>query len=116
MARTALTVTDLSVNSELNPISYDTGDATNNHVLNNDGRTVLVMKNDTGAAVTVTVSSVADEAGRTGDISVSVANGDEMFVLPLPPRWWNQGGTADVHIDVDGGIKIAALSIPTQVL
>lgn len=111
MARTALTITDISQNSELNPIAYDSGDSANNNEFENDGNTVLVFKNDTGASRTVTIYSVPDEAGRTGDISVTVANGDEMFIPPLQRNWWNQSGGV-VHVDVDGAIKIAALRLP----
>ena len=114
MARTALTITDLGLNSAQNPVSYDTGDSANNHTMENDGRTFLVLKNDTGGAVAVDVKSVADAAGRTGDISISVADGDETVIPPLPRPWWNQAGTNVVNIDVDGSIKIAALSLPNR--
>lgn len=116
MARTALTVTDVPLNGQVDPVSFDNGDAANDHVLNNDGKTVVILDNDTAGAASVTVVSVADEAGRTGDITVSLASGDTAFVGPFPGRWWNQAGTQDVQINVDAAINIAALSLPGRAL
>lgn len=115
MARTDITVTDVGNQGSVDPLSgaTDNGDSTNNMKFENDGRTVLYINNDTASAATVTIVSVADPAGRTGDIVLSIASGDASFVGPLKPSWWNQTSTniGDVHVDLDINVNIAALKL-----
>lgn len=117
MARTAITVTDVGNQGSVNPLSTatDNGDSTNNMKFLNDGSIVLYINNDTGASASVTVISVSDEAGRTGDISLTVANGDRVLAGPFRQSWWNQSSTnpGEVHVDMDANVNIAALRLTT---
>lgn len=108
---TALSITEVGLNSGLNPVAYDTADSGNNNEYENDGNTIVLMKNDTGGPASITVVSVPDEALRTGDITFTLADGDEAFIPPLRKKWWNDG-SGNVLIELDTNIKIAVLRLP----
>jgi hypothetical protein len=113
MARTSIPITNLAFQSGAS-ITYTAADATNDMMYKNDGDTVLVIKNGGGSSVSVTVKSVADEAGRLGDINLSVAAGSEAVVSMLRPSWWNQKtdlGNVYVDFDVDTDVSVAAVKI-----
>lgn len=56
----------------------------------NNGKMSYRVKNGSGAGITVTVQSVADPYGRTGDQVIAVAAGAEVVVGLLDPALWNQ--------------------------
>lgn len=115
MPRTSIPITEIGLNGSLNPIVWTAADSTNDMMFDNDGRTVLLIRNASAGAVNVTVKSVADEAGRTGDIVMAVAAGNTSAVSPLRPAWWNQrsGDIGKVHVDFDvaTSITVAALRL-----
>lgn len=116
MPRTAIPITEVPFQGKLDNISFTAADATNQMMFDNDGSTVLVVKNTSGAAVTVTVLSVKDEAGRSGDLSISVpATTGLAFIGPLRQAWWNQTATdiGKVYVNFSSGtgVSIAALRI-----
>lgn len=66
-------------------------DITNGNSIPASGNIVVVAYNSGTAAATVTINSVADEEGRTGNIVESIAAG-AWAVFPLfPPEGWAQG-------------------------
>lgn len=117
MARTAIPIQVLQPNKAIADISFTAADAVNNHEVVNDGRTVLVFKNTDTAAKTVTIKSVPDIFGRSGDLVVNVpASTGLSLVNMLLPSIWNQRGAGDlgkVHIDVSAatGLSLAAIRL-----
>jgi hypothetical protein len=112
MPRTAVAIQSVTRNSH-NIAAEATGDNANGNSVPNDGQTVFLLRNPTGGSVTVTFVSVADEAGRVGDISRVLAASEVNFVGPLKPAHWNQtDGTVSVNWTATG-CKITALKLPS---
>lgn len=92
-------------------------DAANGMKYRNSGREALLIRNSDAAAHTVTVVSVPDEAGRTGDLVVNVPAGEIRIVDQLEPRWWNQRsgedtGAVQVDFSAPTGMEVAVLTFP----
>lgn len=73
-----------------------------------DGKTLLIAHNTNAGAQTVTISSVADRNGRTGDItSYSIAAGRVATFGPFRAEGWAQADgqvyAAGSHTDVKFG-------------
>ncbi len=90
-------------------------DDTNDHEMANNGRTVLLAVNRAADTPTVTIISVADEYGRTGDLGPQalVATEVRAFGPFVPRRNWNQAN-GKVNIDVVGtatSVAFIALAI-----
>lgn len=117
MARTALPIQQIPRNGSIAGVSFTAADATNDHEFPNDGNTFLIVKNTDVAAQSVTVVSVPDEHGRTGDLTISVpANGGVAVTSVFRPAIWNQSG-ADagkvfVNITTATGLSLAAVRLP----
>jgi len=102
MPLTAIAITTVARNAKIDDVATVAADDVNGNKYFNDGFTVLYIKNPTGGAITVTIVSVTDEAGRTGDLSVVVpATTGIGLVGPLAPKWWNQRASPDV-----GSVKV----------
>jgi len=116
MARTAIAVQEVPFQGSA-AVNFGAADSVNGMVFPNDGRTILLVKNAGAAPITVTVASVQDEYGRSGDISAaSVDVGAERVVGPLRPALWNQKSGTDmgkVYVDVsdDTSVTVAALRL-----
>jgi len=95
MARTAIAVQTIPKNSVLDDITFSAADAVNNHSWINSGKEILLMKSTNGA-LTAVISSVTDEHGRTGDITLTPGAGDTSAAGPLEPAIWNQRAAADL--------------------
>lgn len=111
MARTALAVTTLAHEGALNPVPFVAVDNVNGNKFVNGGRETLLVRNASAGNVTVTVISVPDQAGRTGDLSVIVAAGNIAALDFLEPQWWNQRAAPDkgsVQVDFSVGASIQA--------
>lgn len=96
MARTLLTKT-------VAPGSYPTdgvaltlaaADITNKNEFTMEGDDLLVVRNDDAAAQTVTITSVADDMGRTGDITADSLAADAWCIYgPFrDTKGWAQAG------------------------
>lgn len=110
MARTVITVQDVPYQGSVNPVTFTAADQANGMEFANDGRTVLVVKNDDVAAKQVTIDSVPSSVGRTGDIVESVAAGEISYHGPFIKAIWNQsGGVMHVDFDADTNLEVAAL-------
>lgn len=91
---------------------------------NTFGRTLLLFINGFGgASVTttiITVVSVADPYSRTGDLTLSVANGEVGVCGPFPPLLFNQKTGADIdkvyvnYDSVDANARHAAVRVPVS--
>lgn len=73
----------------------------------NDGRTVVIMKNDSGAGKTCTILGVADPYDRTEDEVLNPAAGEISISNFLPPSIFNQPGTQDVEMTFDDGTSVS---------
>lgn len=96
-------------------------DSANGMMFPNDGRTVFVILNNDAAAKTVTIVSVPDENGRSGDIVLIVpaaAGGFPGVAITdtLPPALFSQqnadAGNVYVNFSASTSVKIAAIRIP----
>lgn len=101
MPRTAIPVVNPNKNAGgiVAPTAADNG---NGMSFVNDGDTLLMVEG-TGA-ITVTVKSVADALGRTGDVVQILASGDLGQFGPLDPGGFNQAdGTVNVDLTSANG-------------
>lgn len=94
MARTVIPLT--TVTPQLSVILPATNaDAMNGMMFLNDGSSILQVTNGSMSDKTVTVISVPDEAGRTGNLAQVMAAGTTYIFGPFRQAWWNQT-TGDV--------------------
>lgn len=77
-------------------ITLSSADATNGMMVNNNGELLIYVRNAGGTTVNVTIVSVPDQAGRTGDFVVGLAPGAFATFGPFEPAWWNQTSGADL--------------------
>lgn len=111
MARTALTVIDCPTKWATVPIevTWTAADNANGNEFDFTGCELLLVRNDNVGAQTVTVSSVADSYGRTGDQTKNIPSGDYyVFGAPFPAMGWEQ---ADQKIYVDAGAADVYLAV-----
>lgn len=116
MARSVLSVQRLS-NKNGQAITFSPPDSVNGHQYRNTGVEVVLVKLDSGSAITIGVPSTPDPFGRTETISVAVpaANGTRVHALGpyTPPQIWGDGaalGFVDVS-GVGGSSGIAVITI-----
>lgn len=118
--RTTIPVQTVSPSTGLQSVTYTAADAANNHIVANDGNTQIIVINCDVAAKTVTIHSVPDENGRTGDIILIVpaASGSvcALGMSPrLPPALFSQQNSdaGSVYVDVSAAtnLKLAAVHV-----
>ena len=101
MARTELTPISVGTDWAIAPvaITWTAADNANGNYVDFTGKEILLVRNDNVGAQVVTVASVADKYGRTGDQTQAVpAAAYRMFGSPFPSMGWEQPG-AILHID-----------------
>lgn len=106
MARTQLTVQTISKSAELEDLTWTAASAANDHYFLNSGREVLLVKNGDASSHAITVTSVADPWGRTGDHTITTGAGDNSIDGFFEPAVWNQRGSShlgQVFVDVGAG-------------
>lgn len=118
MSRSLIPTNDLPLDGKLNSLTYIAADSSNNHYYVDDGSTVLVAICGDSATKTVTVVSVADALGRTGDMVLTVpandTNNDGLSFFGLPSgAGWRQAGGNNVNVNVSANtkLKLAALRV-----
>ena len=75
----------------------------------NDGQTILLVKNGTGASV-ITVTSIADPYGRTGDLVVNTGANSESMTGFLNTSLFD--GTVSFTTDkTDSSVEVAAVRL-----
>ena len=82
------------------------------HFVNNDGKTLLHLKNGTGEA-TITIATPQTVDGlAVADRAVTVPANAERFVGPFPPGIYNDAGH-NLSFNVTGvtGLEVAALRV-----
>ncbi len=113
MPRTIIPVQELAENAQVDAsITFTAGDASNNHYFLNTGREMLIMQSSAGGK-TATITSVADEDGRTGDLTLAPAAGIIGSGGFFNKSLFNQGGSdlgkCFVELDVDTGVSFAVV-------
>lgn len=87
-------------------------DASNGNSFPNTGRELLLVHNNDSSAHVVTVASVADELGRTGDSTKNINGGSYYVFQFFQPKGWRQSdGTIRVTC-ADSTIQYALLLFP----
>lgn len=110
MARTSITVTSMTTASPTNPLSFDTGDSTNDMQFTNDGKTWLLIDNQSGSSATVTlIAAGTDEDVTFSDLSLTISNGDFVAIPPMAISKYNQSDGV-VHVDMDQNVNIVAVT------
>ncbi len=113
MARTDIPVQTVSPNGQF-VVTLTAGDSSNNMEFLNDGRTVLVCVQGSSGTPTVTIVSVADAIGRTGDVAPTMGTDTTRILGPFSPKGaWNQAdGTVQIDLDTSTNFTIAAVRLP----
>jgi len=76
------------------------------------GKEILVFRNDGAGAITVTVTSVADPQGRTGDTTLELAASTYAISQLFPTVGWkNSSGNIEI-VCSDADMKVAVLRLP----
>lgn len=116
MARTDIPVQQMANHSAGdNSVTFTGGDAANNHSFTNDGRMLLIMKCTDASEKVATVVSVADEDGRTGDVTITCpATTGESIAGPFLKSLWNQSGVVHVDLAADTGVTFAVVRLPDK--
>lgn len=120
MPRTAIPVDVLPIyGTGVATLSGVAADATNDHDMENNGKTLILLENNSGGAVTATVLSVVDPFGRTGDITMSAAAlasdvPGKSIAGPFLPSVFNQGGGSKLHVDTAAGSTIRIYGLRFQ--
>lgn len=91
--------------------------AAEGHSIENNGKVILHIKNDSEADITVTILSGYVRAGlKLADRIVTVPAGKSMFIGPLDPTIYNQSDSMAGQVAIDysaiEGVSIAALLMP----
>ena len=113
MAFTAFAPTVVNPASD-GALTYSATDNANGNTVVNNGKVALLVKNPTGGAIIVTVVSVPDENGRSGDIVQSIPAGGEYAFGLLSPALFNQrsGDVGQVHVTFGAaGCTMVALQL-----
>ena len=107
MARTALTVNDLSKAGSL--VESLTAAIADGHKFANDGNVWLEVENGSASPITVTVTATQTIFSlAVEDLVVTVAAGGRRKIGPFPPSVFNQSGadSGQVYVDYSGIISV----------
>jgi len=86
-------------------ITWTSADASNDHYFDNTSSQVLLFIKNGAGTRTVTVASVADPYGRTGDLSIVCTANGYSVAGPFPPFLFNQAA-AKINIDITDGTSL----------
>ena len=93
-------------------ITWTAADPYNYDQFLSTGRELLLVRNDSGDTQTITVSSVADQFGRTGDATKAVADGAYAVFQMFPTHGWQQS-SGYVYVDgADTDVYLAVIRVP----
>ena len=120
MAITAATIQDISkpfaaVTAGSEDFVFAASDNVNGNSFVCTGRELLVLENDSGGALTVTIASVDDEKGRSEEMAdYSLADGDRaIFGIGLTnSKGWKTTGGLCIFTASAAGLEYAVLRLP----
>lgn len=114
MARTTLTPVEVNgpYDTSLSTVTWTAADTSNDNQFTLTGRELILIRNQDGAnAHNVTLTSIADPYGRTGDITASVAaSGYRAFWVGALLGWLQSDGKFYLEAD-STQIEFAILKI-----
>jgi len=117
--RTDITpVSPKNPNSTISANSADvvsvSADAANGMAVPLTGRELVYARNTGAGARTITITSVADDFGRTGDISAySLAAGEECLFGPFTTKGWQQSADGKLYLTAEHAeVKLLVIKIP----
>lgn len=95
-------------------ITMENGDNTNGNVWTGNGRDLLLIQNPTGGAITITLTSVADQLGRKGDVTAySIPAAGFMTFWFGNLIGWAQDASGSIYVDMSAtGLKMKVIRIP----
>lgn len=114
MARTVLTFTEPKGSNadEGVKLTLTAADTSNNNAFVASGNDLVVAQNTDDAAQTVTVTSVADPYGRSGDISAySIAAGEVHILGPFKNTGWMQSDGKVYLTASDAAVKFGVIRL-----
>jgi len=117
MARTDLTPYALLSGKNAYPkqvLTQAAADIVNQNAIPHTGKEIILAKNSSGGALTVTITSIADSVqGRTGDITAASLAASELALFgPYPVDGWRQADNR-LYLQASGvGILFTVLRLP----
>lgn len=93
-------------------MAYAACDATNFNQCRHSGRVALFAKNSDSAPHSVTVTSVKDSLGRSGDMTYSVGATTESFLGVFPYEGWCQADGNLYFGSTASQISFLAIALP----
>lgn len=119
MSRTLIATQKIAMNTGYNSLSWTAADSVNNMYYVDDGMTMLLAACGDVSSKTVTVVSVSDSLGRTGDVALTVPanngtnDGVSAFGLPTGPAW-RQAGTNQINVNISAATKLQLVALQVQ--
>ena len=112
--RAALTPQSLPASwaTALTAMTFAASDSSNGNSFPATGREILVAYNTDVGAQTVTISSVADVEGRTGDCVLAMTASTYAFSPLLPLNGWRQSDGNIYITTTSNNIKLAVVRLP----
>jgi hypothetical protein len=113
MPRTAIPVQTLGATTlELEDVAFTAADAANDHEFENNGRSFLIVKNDSGGPQTTTIVSQKTELRGSPNKSIVTAASKISVSALLPTDIFNTAGKVNVDLTADTSISYAVVSLP----
>lgn len=103
-----------SITANAADFAWTACDASNGNSCTHTGRELILAYNSNGSATayTITVSSVADELGRTGDQTYSLGAGEYCVLGPYPVRGWRQSNGKLNFSSTNAELKFRVIRLP----
>ena len=93
--------------------TFTEADTSNKEQFVSTGNELIMAWNTGGSERNVTITSVADEYGRTGNIAQAVAANSIYTFGPFPKHGWTQAGTNYIYLEADHtDVDFAVIKLP----
>lgn len=106
--------TNGSITANSADFTWTACDASNGNSCTHTGKELILAYNSNGSATayTITVTSVADELGRTGDQTYSLGAGEYCVLGPYPVRGWRQSNGKLYFSSTNAELKFRVIRLP----
>lgn len=113
-ARELIPATTINTGYQQTPdlMTFTATHATNKNYCLFTGRQVLIFRNTGATPRLVTVSSVADDEGRTGDLTQTVGAGEMYVTQMFPTKGWIQTDGTLYFEAAHSDITVCVLTLP----
>lgn len=92
-------------------LTFQAADGTNNNAVTMSGRDLLVVRNTTGGGLALTIQTLADPYGRTGNITETIAAGVQKVYGPFGQTGFQQAD-GKLYVDAAAGLDLAVIRLP----